>query len=123
MDFSSSVIPYAKAVEVVLLRRLFEPFRLAHADGDCRNEFLQKYMRGEKELTLGSLMIILSSSQETALRGFISRLVGDVQLLAQTLNDEAMRLIRNKAAHNEVINREEADATRTWALAVLGLMG
>ncbi|MDX2136479.1 MAG: Eco57I restriction-modification methylase domain-containing protein [Chloroflexota bacterium] len=122
MDFSSSVIPYTKAVEVALHRLIFEPFRTSHSDRDCRNEFLQKFMRGEKELTLGSYMIILSSNRETALRGFISRIVSDVEALATTLNDTTMRDVRNKAAHDEVLSRDEAQQTRTWAIGILGMV-
>jgi very-short-patch-repair endonuclease len=122
MDFSSSVIPYTKAVEVALHRLIFEPFRTSHSDRDCRNEFLQKFMRGEKELTLGSYMIILSSNRETALRGFISRIVSDVEGLATTLNDTTMRDVRNKAAHDEVLSRDEAQQTRTWAIGILGMV-
>lgn len=122
MDFSSSVIPYTKAVEVALHKLIFEPFRTSHSDRDCRNEFLQKFMRGEKELTLGSYMIILSSSRETVLRGFISRIVSDVEELATTLNDTAMRDVRNKAAHDEVLSRDEAQQTRTWAIGILGMV-
>jgi len=122
MDFSSSVIPYTKAVEVALHRRIFEPFRQAHRDTDCRNEFLQKFMRGEKELTLGSYMIILSSTGEKALRGFVSGVIRDVDGLATTLNDEAMREVRNKAAHDEVISRDEAWQARSWALGILGMV-
>jgi len=122
MDFSSSVIPYSKAVEVALHKLIFEPFRTSHSDRDCRNEFLQKFMRGEKELTLGSYMIILSSNRETALRGFISRIVSDVEGLATTLNDTIMRDVRNKAAHDEVLSRDEAQQTRTWAIGILGMV-
>lgn len=122
MDFSSSVIPYSKAVEVALHKLIFEPFRTSHSDRDCRNEFLQKFMRGEKELTLGSYMIILSSNRETALRGFISRIVSDVEGLATTLNDTTMRDVRNKAAHDEVLSRDEAQQTRTWAIGILGMV-
>jgi hypothetical protein len=122
MDFSSSVIPYTKAVEVALHKLIFEPFRTSHSDRDCRNEFLQKFMRGEKELTLGSYMIILSSNRETALRGFISRIVSDVEGLATTLNDTTMRDVRNKAAHDEVLSRDEAQQTRTWAIGILGMV-
>lgn len=120
MDFSSSVIPYSKAVEVALHRRIFEPFRQAHRATDCHNEFLQKFMRGEKELTLGSYMIILSSRKETALRAFVGHMVSDVDGLANTLNDGSMRDVRNKAAHDEVINRDEAGQARAWALGILG---
>lgn len=122
MDFSSSVIPYTKAVEVALHKLIFEPFRTSHSARDCRDEFLQKFMRGEKELTLGSYMVILSSSRETALRSFISRIVSDVEGLATTLNDTAMRDVRNKAAHDEVLSRDEAQQTRTWAIDILGQM-
>jgi hypothetical protein len=80
---------------------------------------LQKFMRGEKELTLGSYMIILSSSRETALRGFISLIVSDVEALATTLKDTTMRDVRNKAAHDEVLSRDEAQQTRTWAIDIL----
>jgi hypothetical protein len=109
MDFSASVIPYAKAVEVVLSQRIFIPFRQQYTDADCRNDFLKKFMRGEKDLTLGSFMIILSSSHETALRNFLSRTIRDATNrvfgphgLVTFLNNEAMRDIRNKAAHDEV---------------------
>jgi hypothetical protein len=122
MDFSSSVIPYTKAVEVVLHRRFFEPFRAAHSADDCRNEFLQKFMRGEKSLTLGSYMIILSSSKETALRSFMGRSLADVDGLVTILNDDAMRDVRNKAAHDEVLTRDEAQQTRAWAIGILGML-
>jgi len=129
MDFSSSVIPYTKAVETVLYERIFAPFRdgSGYAEADCNNKFLKDFMRGEKKLTLGSFMIILSSSKETALRTFISRtypdaaqrVFGDKGLVA-TLNDEDMCDIRNKAAHDEVLSPDEAQQTRSWAMQILG---
>ena len=127
MDFSTSVIPYTKAVEVVLSQLIFIPFRQQYTDADCTNDFLKKFMRGEKDLTLGSFMIILSSSRETALRNFISRMYVDAatrmfgdQGLVIILNDEEMRDVRNKAAHDEVLSREEAQQTRSWAMKLLG---
>ena len=126
MDFSASVISYAKAVEVVLSQRIFMPFRQQYTDADCRNDFLKRFMRGEKDLTLGSFMIILSSSQETALRNFISRTIPDATTrvfgtngLVTVLNDEDMLDIRNKAAHDEVLSRDEAQQTRSWAMQIL----
>ena len=105
MDFSTSIIPYTKAVEVVLSQLIFIPFRQQYADADYTNEFFKKFMRGEKDLTLGSFMIILSSSRETALRNFINRIYSDAAMrvfgaqgLVAILNDEEMRDIRNKAA-------------------------
>ena len=127
MDFSTSIIPYTKAVEVVLSQLIFIPFRQQYTDADCTNDFLKKFMRGEKDLTLGSFMIILSSSRETALRNFISRVYTDAatrvfgdQGLVIILNDEEMRDVRNKAAHDEVLSREEAQQTRSWAMKILG---
>jgi hypothetical protein len=126
MDFSTSIIPYTKAAEVVLSQLIFIPFRQQYTDVDCTNDFLKKFMRGEKDLTLGSFMIILSSSRETALRNFISRIYTDAatrvfgaQGLVNILNDEQMRDIRNKAAHDEVLSRDEAQQTRSWVLKIL----
>ncbi len=119
-DFSTSVIPYTKAVEVLLNKVLFEPFRASHSDKDCRNEFLQKFMRGEKDLTLGSYMIILSSSKETALRTFISSTISDVGGLVELIGSSAMNDTRNDAAHDKVLTRDEAQQTRTWAFGILG---
>jgi GTP cyclohydrolase III len=83
-------------------------------------------MRGKKKLTLGSFMIILRSSRETALQTFISRIYPDAAQrvfgakgLVATLNDEGMLDIRNKAAHDEVLSRDEAQQTRTWAMQIL----
>jgi hypothetical protein len=54
-------------------------------------------MRGEKKLTLGSFMIILSSSKETALRQFVNHQIPDATNrvfgtsgLVTILNDEAI---------------------------------
>jgi hypothetical protein len=127
MDFSTSVIPYTKAVEVVLSQLIFIPFRQQYTDADCTNDFLKKFMRSEKDLTLGSFMIILSSSRETALRNFINRMYSDAatrvfgaQGLVTILNDDEMRDIRNKAAHDEVLSRDEAQQTRSWTMKILG---
>jgi len=126
MDFSTSVIPYTKAVEVVLSQLIFIPFRQQYTDADCTNDFLKKFMRGEKDLTLGSFMIILSSSRETALRNFINRIYSDAATrvfgahgLVTILNDEQMRDTRNKAARDEVLSRDEAQQTRTWVMKLL----
>jgi|GEM_PF-1956415 len=127
MDFSTSIIPYTKAVEVVLEQRIFAPFRASYTDADCQNKFLQQYMRGEKELTLGSYMIILSSAKELALRGFINKQIVDAAErvwgadgLATLLNDTTMRTIRNKAAHDDVLTRADAQQIRAWAISILG---
>jgi hypothetical protein len=127
MDCSASVIPYTKAVEVVLSQLIFIPFRQHYTHADCQNDFLKKFMRGEKDLTLGSFMIILSSSRETALRNFINRMYSDAATrvfgtegLVTILNDEDMRDICNKAAHDEVLSRDEAQQTRTWVMKLLG---
>ena len=129
MDFSASIIPYTKSVEVALQERIFTPFReqSGYNDTDCKNDFLKKFMRGEKELTLGSFMIILNSSKEAALRAFVSRVITEAAERVfgehgaiMLLNDAAMLHIRNKAAHDEVLTRAEAEQTRAWAISILG---
>jgi hypothetical protein len=74
-------------------------------------------------------MIILSSSKEIALRTFIDRQIHDAANrvfgtngAVALLNDEQILHIRNKAAHDEVLTRTEAQAMRTWALGILGLV-
>jgi hypothetical protein len=128
MDFSTSVIPYTKAVETVLYERIFAPFRdsSGFTDADCSNKFLKDFMRGEKKLTLGNFMIILSSSKETALKTFVNHTIPDATNrvfgtngVVTILNDEAMRNIRNKAAHDEVLSRNEAQEARAWAMQIL----
>ncbi len=135
LDFSASVISYAKAVETVLFERLFVGFRDAArdggrqtADGNVRNKFLKEFVEGtRRHLTLGSMAIILSSSKEKALRAFAlatfpvgeERLFGD-EGVAGLLNDDTVIHLRNKAAHDEVLTKEEAKAARAWAVGVLG---
>lgn len=130
MDFSTSVISYTKAVEVAIYQRIFIPFReeSGSTDANCKNDFLKKFMRREKELTLGAFGIIFKST-EPALRAFISRIIvdadraffGDSGIVA-LLSDDQMVHIRNKAAHDEVLTRTEAQAMRSWALGILGLV-
>ena len=79
-------------------------------------------MRGEKSLTLGSYMIILSSSKEVALQNFMARALPDASRLVTILDDEAMREVRNKAAHDEVLSRDEARQARAWAIGVLEMV-
>lgn len=128
LDFSTSVIAYAKAVEVSLYSRLFLAFRAhgGYGAADCHNNFLQAFMRGEKHLTLGSFPIILGSSKEVALRQFAATQFANAgQTLFSTvgvlglLQDAANIELRNKAAHDEVLTREDAQNGRKWALAIL----
>jgi hypothetical protein len=122
MDFSTSVIPYTKAVETVLYERIFAPFRdsSGYSDADCHNKFLAEFMRCERKLTLGNFPIILASSKETALRAFLAGYLPDLDGLVAILNDASKVQIRNKAAHQEVLSRAEAQEIRGWALEVLG---
>ncbi|MCB0070298.1 MAG: hypothetical protein KDE20_02520, partial [Caldilineaceae bacterium] len=128
LDFSTSVVSYAKAVEQTLGERLFERFRTESGatDADCANKFLQAFMRNEKHLTLGSMSIILQSSKEVALRSFAGRSFAHAESsifgddgVAGLLNDEASLALRNRAAHDEVLSREDAQTARAWALAIL----
>ena len=86
-------------------------------------------MCSEKDLTLGSFMIILSSSKETALQTFITGQIPDAanrvfgaKGLITILNNETMRHIRNRSAHDEVLSRDEARQTRSWAMQILELV-
>lgn len=128
MDFSTSVIPYTKSVETYVIKRIFEPFRdeSGYSATHCVNKFLQEFMAGTRHLTLGNFGIILKSSKETALRSFISSrfanaasVIFGTNGMAEALGDEAMRTIRNKAAHDEVISRDEASAIRAWVMGIL----
>ena len=130
MDFSTCIIPYTKAVEVVIYQRIFLPFRdeSGNTDADCKNDFLRKFMRRERELTLGAFGIILKST-EPALHKFISSQIpnaantffGDTGVVGM-LNDQEMVKFRNDAAHDEVLTRTDAQAIRGWALGILGLV-
>jgi hypothetical protein len=42
--------------------------------------------------------------------------------LADVLNDKVMREVRNKAAHDEVLTKDEARQARTWAIGILGMV-
>ena len=128
LDFSTSVISYAKAVEAMLYHRLFVrfPMESGASEGDCKNKFLQDFMRGEKHLTLGSMNIILMSSKETALREFVQQLYPRAAQtffatggLAERLNDPVAVNLRNSAAHDQALTREDARAARAWALGIL----
>ena len=84
-------------------------------------------MAGERaHLTLGSISIILQSSKETALRDFARRVFfkADERIFGEDgvvghLREEAAVQMRNKAAHDEVLGRGEAQAARKWAFAIL----
>lgn len=127
MDFSTAVIPYTKAVEVALYQRIFIPFRdeSGNTDADVRNDFLKKFMRRQKELTLGAFAIIFQAT-EPALRAFVDSRIpnaatafyGDNGVVAM-LNDTRMVAFRNDAAHDEVLARDDAAQIRAWALGVL----
>ncbi|XSG77558.1 Eco57I restriction-modification methylase domain-containing protein [Herpetosiphon llansteffanensis] len=126
MDFSVSVIPFTKAVETLLYETIFKPFRDESGFGaaDCKNKFLAEFMERKRHLTLGNFPIMLNSKSEQALRGFVSQRFSERNMfgpggLAETLNNDSMRQLRNKAAHDEVIPRSEAEQLRAWALQVL----
>ena len=61
-----------------------------------------------------------------ALRGFAGRSFAHAESsifgddgVAGLLNDEASLALRNRAAHDEVLSREDAQTARAWALAIL----
>lgn len=123
LDFSSSVICYAKAVETIIYNRFFMAFKNSgqYTDQNCKNKFLQQFMRGEKELTLGSMPIILKSS-EPALQAFLAPLVNNLAQLVNLLGDQANIDLRNQAAHDEVLTRDQAKQAQAWAMGILGLL-
>ena len=128
LDFSATVVAYAKAVEQMLGKRLFERFRTESGAtaGDCKNKFLQEFMDDKRHLTLGSMSIIVQSSKETALRAYADRvyvqadatIFGD-EGVAGLLADKANIELRNRAAHDTVLTRDDALQARAWALAIL----
>ena len=99
----------------MLYHRLFMRFRGESGvnEGDCKNKFLQEFMRGEQHLTLGSMNVILSSSKEAALREFVQHLYPRASQtffaaggLVERLNDQAAVDLRNRAAHDQALTRE-----------------
>ena len=84
-------------------------------------------MRAEKHLTLGSISIILQSSKEAALRAFIETLYpssptsffGPTGVVAR-LHDPDNLELRNQAAHDQALKREDAQTACAWALGILG---
>ncbi|MFQ5593606.1 MAG: hypothetical protein ACE5HA_05615, partial [Anaerolineae bacterium] len=128
LDFSTSVVSYAKTVEAMLYHRLFVRFRTESGatDADCKNKFLRQFMRDEKKLTLGSMGIILPSSKEAALRAFVQQLyprAGETFFgaggVVERLQDERIIALRNQAAHDQTLGRQDARAARGWALGIL----
>ncbi len=112
LDFSTSVISYSKAVETAINALIFLPFRdeSGYTDGDCANDYLQEFMLGRRELTLGSFSRILRSSRETALRRFVNgQLPSFYSSGVDTLLDDPQLVqVRNAAAHDERLGRDDA---------------
>jgi hypothetical protein len=112
----------------MLGKRLFERFRTESGArvADCASDLLQKFMAGGKPPTLSVMSDIIRSKKEHALRAFTDRLFanapetifgpdGVAGLLADKTNIE----LRNRAAHDTVLTRDDALQARTWALAIL----
>lgn len=126
-DYSGVVISFGKAAETLLNERIFIPFRQSYTAHDCANEHLQKFMRGSKTLSLGSIAIVLASSDEPALRAFVRRrypqadhtILARDRLLALLTQDQIDRY-RNGAAHDAELSLDDARAARAWALEIVG---
>jgi hypothetical protein len=125
-DYSPVVISFGKAAEAGLNERLFIPFRQTHTPSDCANEPFQKFMRGNKTLSLGSMPIVLASSAEKALRAFVlKRYPNAMQTLLNPkaflglLTQDKIDKYRNSAAHDAVLTADDAKAARQWALEIL----
>ncbi len=128
LDFSTSIIAYTKAVERMLYHKLFIPFRDQEGatPADAKNKFLKAFLEGKKKLTLGSMNIILPSSKETALHDYIRKLYPDSDQrffgpdgIVQMLNDPVSLELRNNAAHDQPLSKEDARKIRAWAFAIL----
>jgi len=128
LDFSATVVAYAKAVEQMLGKRLFERFRAESRAtvGDCRSDLFQKFMAGGKPPTLSVMSDILRSKKELALRAFAGQIFanaaetifGDAGV-AGLLADKTNIALRNRAAHDTVLTRDDALTARAWALGIL----
>lgn len=128
LDFSTSIIGYTKAVEQALMQHIFEPFRAAgYGANDCKNKVLQKFMDGDGKLTLGNFAYFFTSSEKALLRFVEQQYPGRGQSLffdkmagvRALLNNQENIDLRNKAAHSEVLSKEDARNGRQWALAIL----
>jgi len=128
-DYSGVMIYYAKAVELLLMARWFDPFKAAHSESDVFNEQAFKpYMRGEKSLTLGNVPFLLSS-KELAFRAFLARayppdryaaIIDSKTGFASVLTPETVARFRNGSAHTDDQAEPDAQAARAWALRVIG---
>jgi type I restriction-modification system DNA methylase subunit len=126
-EYSGVVISFGKAAEALINARIFGPFQESHRPEDCQNEFLRKFMRGNKTLSLGSMPIVLASSEEVALRRFVLERYPDAgrTILAQDgllalLTQEQIDVYRNGAAHDAELTLDDARAARAWALEIVG---
>jgi hypothetical protein len=119
MDFSTSAVSYAKIIELVLLKSVFEPFRQHHTDTDVTNDVFKAFMRGGRKLTLGNYPHIIPSSREPKLRQFMTPLFTNLQVVIDAFKDNAQIDLRNKAAHAEVLTKAEAQQIRAWVLNIL----
>lgn len=131
LDFATVVVQYSKAVEQMLGARLFARFRAEgrYTAADCSNESLQKYMNGAKPPTLAVIRDILRSRKEVALRQFGERVylhaaetIFGERGVAGLLDDKSAVELRNRAAHDTVLTRDDALKMREWALAILRLL-
>lgn len=128
LDFSASIVQYAKAVEQAMMQRLFEPFRAAgHTPDEAKNSFLKQFLQQKRHLTLGSFPIILNS-KEQALAAFAERqyprrsqalFFDKTAGVRALLLDEASLALRNAAAHSEALTKADARQARAWAFNIL----
>jgi hypothetical protein len=83
----------------------------------------KEFMTGKrKHLTLGNYNWIVPSSKEKQLKSFMQSVFTDAEVIVQAFKDNALTQIRNKAAHDEVMTRDEARQMRAWAVGILGMV-
>lgn len=129
-EFTGCVVNYAKAVEISLNELLFLPFRAAgYSDQDVENDRAFKpFMRGQiKGIMLGSMDYVLSS-RERAFHAFVLRLYPNAETtifsktaLRSFLTQEQIER-RNRAAHEDTMERGDAEDARGWAIGILGYL-
>ncbi len=140
-DFAASAIEFCKAVEIELMKTIFEPFRVKclsviSQDKDSIEEsrVLRDFTYREGKLTLGGMAMVFQflGSNKTLrksiiineLRALINMFPQPKNLLGKgglrsLLTAEAVQEYRNKAAHSELFSLEKAKMSGRWCYDII----
>jgi hypothetical protein len=138
-DHAPTVVSYAKAVEIVLLQQIFQPFRdsLSVAEKSKLSQLdtlrsddaqLRRFLSSGRALTLGDMVYAL---QRAGARGALGDALRAIRQFL--LAEERTRLLyteftgrglvlsreRNDAAHSQPFDRPRCETVRTIALELL----